>query len=95
VDIEVIRSEKNFMEFYIVGETHTFCNVLRSALEEDPAVKKAAYTVEHPLTHRFKPRFEVGTDGRVKPSTVLKRASQRIVERCEELREEFERELGR
>ncbi len=95
MNIEVIKSEKDYMEFYVVGETHTFCNVLRSILEEDPGVTRAAYTVEHPLTHRFKPRFEVGTDGKAKPATVLKRAAKKIAERCEELREEFERELGR
>ncbi len=93
MEIEVISSEKNHLEFYIVGETHTFCNALRSVLVDDPAVKRIAYTIEHPVTHRFKPRFEIETVGS-KPSTVLKRASKKLAKMCDELRGEFEKALG-
>ena len=94
MDIEVIESKKNFMEFYIIGETHTFCNVLRGVLSEDRAVKRVAYGVEHPITHRTKPRFELETDGKIRPVTVLRRAAKKLSKRCDELRAEFEKALG-
>jgi len=94
MEIEIISQSKDYMEFYIVGETHTFCNVLRSVLIEDKAVKRASYTVEHPITHRTKPKFEIQTDGKSRPTTVLKRASKRLAKMCDELRAGFEQALG-
>jgi DNA-directed RNA polymerase subunit L len=94
MEIEVIEAKKNFMEFYLIGETHTFCNVLRSILAEEATVKRVAYTVEHPITHRMKPRFELETSGTTKPTTVLKRASKKLSKKCDELRAEFEKALG-
>jgi DNA-directed RNA polymerase subunit L len=94
MEIEIINSEKSYLEFHLVGESYTFCNVLRSVLSEDAAVKGVAYTVEHPITHRFRPRFEVQTDGKSRPSTVLGRASKRLAKRCDELSDEFNKALG-
>ena len=94
MEIEVLESKKNFLEFYIVGETHTFCNVLRSVLSEDKAVKRVAYTVEHPITHRTRPRFELETSGSTRPTTALRRSAKKLAKSCDELREEFEKALG-
>jgi len=94
MEIEVLESKKNFMEFYIIGETHTFCNMLRSVLAEEKTIKRVAYTVEHPITHRTKPRFELETSGSTKPTTALKKASKKLTKMCDELRAEFEKALG-
>ncbi len=94
MEIEVIDSKKGFLELYIIGETHTFCNALRSVLAEEKSVKRVAYNVEHPITHRDRPRFEIETDGKTKPTTVLKRASKKLAKKCDELRGEFEKALG-
>jgi len=94
MEIEVIDSKKNFMEFYVIGETHTFCNLLRNILADDNTVKRVAYMVEHPITHRMKPRFELETSGSAKPTAVLKRASKKLSKKCDELRAEFEKALG-
>ncbi|MBU7004771.1 MAG: DNA-directed RNA polymerase subunit L, partial [Theionarchaea archaeon] len=50
--------------------------------------------VEHPITHRMKPRFELETSGSAKPTAVLKRASKKLSKKCDELRAEFEKALG-
>jgi DNA-directed RNA polymerase subunit L len=94
MDIEILKSEKRYMEFYIIGEGHTFCNVLRSILAESEHVKRVSYTVEHPITHRLKPRFEIETQGRRRPETALRRAAERLSETCDELSGEFEAALG-
>ena len=94
MEIEMLKSEKNYVEFYVVGETHTFCNLLRSILAEDPAVKRITYAVEHPITHKTKPKFEVETESKTKPATVLRRASKKLASTCDELRAEFEKALG-
>jgi DNA-directed RNA polymerase subunit L len=93
MEIELINSKKNYLEFRIIGETHTFCNVLRAFLSEDKAVKRVAYTVEHPITHREKPIFEIETSGS-RPSTALRRGAKKLAKTCDELRAEFEKALG-
>lgn len=94
MEIEVLESKKNYLEFYIIGETHTFCNALRRVLAEDKAVKRVSYTVEHPITHRTKPRFEVEADAKSKPSTVLRRGAKKLAKMCNEIGDGFKEALG-
>jgi DNA-directed RNA polymerase subunit L len=94
MEIEVVDSKKNYMEFYLVGETHTFCNVLRSVLSEDDSVKRVAYAVEHPVTHRMRPLFELETRGSTRPTTALRRAAKKLAKTCDELRDGFQTALG-
>lgn len=49
MEIEIIRSEKNKVEFKVIGEDHTFCNILRRELWSNNDVDVAAYTIDHPL----------------------------------------------
>lgn len=49
MDLEVIRQEKNVLEFVIKGERHTFAAMLKSILLENPEVTFAAYTLKHPM----------------------------------------------
>ena len=42
MEIEVLKSEKNEMEFRIIGEDDTFANLLRKILHEDNHVSFAA-----------------------------------------------------
>ena len=93
MEIEVLQSKKNYLEFRLIGETHTFCNSLRSVLAEDKAVKRVAYTVEHPITHQDRPIFEIETNTS-RPTTVLKRGAKKLAKICDDLRAEFEKALG-
>lgn len=94
MEIEVLESDNRYMKFYLKGEGHTFANILRSILSESDDVKRAAYVIEHPITHRYKPKFELETQNRRRPETALKRASQRLVEICDDLSGEFEAAMG-
>lgn len=49
MDLEVIKQEKNVLEFIIKGERHTFAAMLKSTLLENPEVTFAAYTLKHPM----------------------------------------------
>jgi len=48
MEIEVIRKEKNMIEFAISGERHTLPNLLKSRLLQNPEVEFAAYKQKHP-----------------------------------------------
>ena len=85
--IRVLKRTDRELEFELVGEGHTFCNVLRKTLYEDKAVDFAAYTIDHPLIGI--PRFYVRTDGSETPEEALLKAAQKIAERAREFREKF------
>ncbi len=78
LDIEVIKNEENFMEFRIIGEDHTLCNVLRDALLQNNKVKVAAYRIDHPLLDRKRPMFIINTDGSISPKDALLEAIKSV-----------------
>ncbi|HNR43948.1 MAG TPA: DNA-directed RNA polymerase subunit L [Methanofastidiosum sp.] len=71
MDIEVIKNEGSYLEFRIIGEDHTLCNILREVLLRNEKVKVAAYRIDHPLLDRKRPMFIINTDGTVSPKDVL------------------------
>ncbi|KYC49649.1 MAG: DNA-directed RNA polymerase subunit L [Candidatus Methanofastidiosum methylothiophilum] len=80
LNIDVIKKDEKFMEFRIIGEDHTFCNVLRDALLKDEKVKVAAYRIDHPLLKRKEPIFVINTDGTKPPKDALLDAIERVKE---------------
>ncbi|HLC62756.1 MAG TPA: DNA-directed RNA polymerase subunit L [Candidatus Nanoarchaeia archaeon] len=44
-----VTEEKNKIEFELLGEDHTFCNVIRRELWEQDDLNLAAYRISHPL----------------------------------------------
>lgn len=49
MELEVLNSEKNFVEFVIKGERHTLPNLLKAKLLENSDVSFVAYSLKHPL----------------------------------------------
>ncbi|WP_456475408.1 RpoL/Rpb11 RNA polymerase subunit family protein [Candidatus Pyrohabitans sp.] len=49
MEIKVIRENESELEFELAGENHTFCNVLRRALNQKDEVEAASYRIAHPL----------------------------------------------
>ncbi|NMC58462.1 MAG: DNA-directed RNA polymerase subunit L [Candidatus Methanofastidiosa archaeon] len=86
MDINVIKNDEKFMEFRIIGEDHTFCNVLRDALLKDEKVKVAAYRIDHPLLKRKEPIFVINTDGTKTPKDALLDAIKKIKKDVDELK---------
>jgi DNA-directed RNA polymerase II subunit RPB11 len=48
MEIEILKNEKDCVEFKLVGERHTFPNLLVHELLKDDKVVFAAYRLEHP-----------------------------------------------
>ncbi|MBI4043720.1 MAG: DNA-directed RNA polymerase subunit L [Candidatus Diapherotrites archaeon] len=47
--VEFLKKQKNFVEFKILGERHTFSSILKQELLNDESVEFAAYKLEHPM----------------------------------------------
>ncbi|MDR0911560.1 MAG: DNA-directed RNA polymerase subunit L [Methanobrevibacter sp.] len=83
-DIEILKTNKTELEFVASGETHTFCNVLRHYLMEDPNVDYAVYGIDHPIIG--KPIFTIKTKKRNSPKTALLKALDKIKENTNEFK---------
>lgn len=64
-----------------VGEGHTILNLLRTELLNDERVLMATYDTKFPIMDN--PVFRISTSG-VDPIIVLKEATRRIIDQCEE-----------
>ena len=60
----------------MIGENHTFCNILRKELWNDSHTKAAGYRIEHSLVGS--PVMMIETDGKEKPRNVLLKTLERI-----------------
>jgi DNA-directed RNA polymerase subunit L len=89
MELEVVRKEDNILEVVLVGEDHTFTNLLRKTLREDEHVTCAAYKIDHPLLDRTRPVIFVETDGKETPKEALMKAARRIKEQMNEFGEQF------
>ena len=62
MEIEIVKKQKNYLEFILKGERHTFPNLLRNKLLKDPAVEFVSYVLDHPLDEDS--RFVIRTKGK-------------------------------
>ena len=81
MELEVIKSAKNSLEFYLEGERNTFSNLLKSRLLEDKDVEYVSYMLEHPTSN--KARFILKTSGKT-PKKAIEDAAKKIEEDVEE-----------
>ena len=84
MELEVIRHEKNLIEFWLKGERHTYPEWLKNALLSNEEVTFAAYTLPHPTDANVK--FVVRTK-----SKDVKKVLLEAVESMEEELSEFEK----
>ncbi|MFH1664300.1 MAG: DNA-directed RNA polymerase subunit L [archaeon] len=49
MEIEVLKKEKNFLEFAIKGERHSLPNLLKTHLLENKETEFVAYKLNHPM----------------------------------------------
>ncbi len=84
--IRVLEKSEKSLKIEIIGEGHTFCNLLRDFLLRNPNVEFAAYKIDHPLISN--PVFYVRTkDG--KPDEALKKATEDIIVALEDFKRVF------
>jgi DNA-directed RNA polymerase subunit L len=87
MEVKVLKEEKNEMVFEIIGEDHTFCNVLRHTLSTHKDVLFASYRIEHPLLSN--PKMYIKTKDiplpkgkeRLLPLTEIKGVGPKVEER--------------
>ncbi len=73
--IETLKNEKDYAEFFIDGERHTFPNLLKQKLLERKDVEFVSYVLEHPMDNKAK--FVLKTKGKT-PKKVLEEAVKDI-----------------
>jgi DNA-directed RNA polymerase subunit L len=84
MNIKIIRVTKDEAEIEFLDEGHTFLNILKHSLLQDPQVEIATYDVKHPMISN--PIFYVKTESK-DPLKAVQEASLR-------LKGEFEALLG-
>jgi DNA-directed RNA polymerase subunit L len=89
MELEIRQKEKTKLEIVLVGEGHTFTNLLRTILKKDDHVTYAAYKVGHPLLDKGRPVLFLVTDGKESPKDALVRAAQKIKEQVNEFGGKF------
>nr|MDO8080644.1 DNA-directed RNA polymerase subunit L [Candidatus Freyarchaeota archaeon] len=91
MNIKIVEKKDNDLRVEIEGEGHTLCNAIKSILFEDEALVFAGYRIEHALLS--KPILYIKTDGKKDPLVLLNETLKKLVERAEEFKEKFLKEL--
>jgi DNA-directed RNA polymerase subunit L len=84
--IRILEKSEKSLKIEILGEGHTFCNLLRDSLLRNPDVEFAAYRIDHPLVSN--PVLYVRTRGG-RPEEALKRAAEDVVATLEDFKKVF------
>jgi len=92
MEVKVLQKTKNELKIEIVGEDHTFCNLLQSVLLQDKNVEIAGYDQPHPLIRSS--IVYVRTKRDVSPEKTLLSALENIKDLNKEFNAKFEQAVG-
>ncbi|MGA3404284.1 MAG: DNA-directed RNA polymerase subunit L [Candidatus Bathyarchaeia archaeon] len=92
MEVKVLQKTKNELKIEIVGEDHTFCNLLQNVLLQDKNVEIAGYDQPHPLIRSS--IVYVRTKRDVSPEKIMLSALANIKDLNKEFNEKFERAVG-
>jgi len=92
MEVKVLQKTKNELKIEIVGEDHTFCNLLQNVLLKDKNVEIAGYDQPHPLIRAS--IVYVRTKRDVSPEKTMLSALANIKDLNKEFNEKFERAVG-
>lgn len=87
MEVKVLSKSKNELKVEIIGEDHTFCNLLQNVLLEDKNVEIAGYDQPHPLIRSS--IVLLRTKREASPEKVLLNALASIQELNNEFNEKF------
>jgi len=95
MDIKILKKTTDEMRIEVLGEGHTFCNLLQKALLEDGTVEIGGYSIEHPLVSNpvIYVKMKEKRKPEKRPETALKEAAENIRHRSREFRTSFEKAL--
>ncbi len=88
MEIKILTESPDFLEIEIVGEGHTFCNLLRDALNNESTVEHASYAIKHPLVSN--PVLAFRTKG-AQPRKVLLSTLQTLKKEQQTLKAAFQK----
>jgi len=89
MEVKVLKRTKNELRMEIVGEDHTFCNLLQNVLLEDKNVEIAGYDQPHPLIRSSIVYVRTKRDS--SPEKTVLSALQNIMALDKEFSERFEK----
>ena len=92
MEVRVLQKTKNELKIELVGEDHTFCNLLQNVLLKDKNVEIAGYDQPHPLIRSS--IVYVRTKRDVSPEKTMLSALANIRDLNKEFNEKFERAVG-
>ena len=92
MEVRVLSKSKNELKVEVVGEDHTFCNLLQNALLEDKNVEIAGYDQPHPLIRSSIIYFR--TKREAPPEKALLNALSSIQEINKEFSDKFGKAVG-
>ena len=90
MEIKILDESKNRIEFEVIGEDHTLCNVLRNELWKQDNTKISAYNIKHPLISNPVMLVE---SGKGSPRTLITNAVASLKKQIKELKEIFSKKL--
>ncbi len=91
MEINVLKEEKNRIEFEIIGEDHTLCNAIRNELWNQENIEASAYNIKHPLVSN--PIMLVETN-KGDPKTALINAISSLKKHIKELKDSFSKSIA-
>jgi len=89
--IRVLEKGERNLKIEIIGEGHTFCNLLRDFLLRNPDVEFAAYRIDHPLVSNPVLYVKTKNGG---PEEALKKAIEDIIDSLENFKKVFSSALN-
>ncbi|WP_459191990.1 DNA-directed RNA polymerase subunit L [Halosimplex sp. J119] len=91
MELRVIEKEPTMISIEIAGEDHTFMNVLKGALLETEGITAATYDVNPEQSGgQTDPVLTIKTDENTDALDALETGAERVIEKSDSLREEFE-----
>jgi len=95
MNIKVLKKTSDEMRIEIMGEGHTFCNLLEKALLDDPAVEVGGYSLQHPLisSPEVYVKMKEKRKPEKRPETALKEAAEKVRHNSREFKLSFEKAL--
>ncbi len=91
MDLRVIKNLDTELSIEIVGEDHTFMNVLKGALLEVEGVTAATYDMNPEQSGgQTEPVVTVKTDGSIEPLDALEEAANGIKSKTDAFRDAFD-----
>jgi DNA-directed RNA polymerase subunit L len=90
--INVLHQSKNELRIELVGEGHSFTNVLQSTLLKDDTIEFVGYNISHPLMAN--PILFIRTKGKRRPEDALIDAARSLVKELSLIENTFKKNFN-